>query len=615
MNGLVGASVSDFRRCWRSLFLTGIYYQLIAFILLTPTVSVLFRIFVATSGKTLLADQDILFFFLAPLGWVCLITVGALWLAISAVRLAAMIAIVAAKTPHGLRPVQALRFTVSKAWPTIELTARAALLTMLWVAPFLALAAAAYVALLSEFDINFYLTKKPPVFFVALGLGATIVIAMTVALLRLFTGWAFALPIVLFENVSPGKALKLSRERASGQRVKLLFWIVTWLLATIVLSAAATSVIFFAARQLVGFSAGSLQVMIVAIGVSLLASSIVNLVVGLLSTTALATLSFNLYRALGHPGEFDLTPLGLAESTKADTGFQLTRWRLLGACSVGLVLAIATGIFVIRGVSLEDMVDVIGHRGASKSAPENTMAAVRQAIADGADWVEIDVQETADGSVVVFHDSDFMKLSGVNLKIWDATLEDLKAIDIGSWFAPEFKDERVPTLGEVLDACKGKAGLFIELKYYGHNVDLERKVAELVETHDMAGHVAIISLSVEGIQKMKSIRPGWKTGLLMSVSAGNLRKIDADFLAVNASFASPGFIRSANRAGKEVCVWTVNDAVGMSNMIGRGVSGIITDKPALLRSVLEQRAQLSAAERLMLELAGLFGIDPEIGDQ
>ena len=149
---------------------------------------------------------------------------------------------------------------------------------------------------------------------------------------------------------------------------------------------------------------------------------------------------------------------------------------------------------------MEDQVDVIGHRGASKSAPENTMAAVRQAIADGADWVEINVQETADGSVVVFHDSDFMKLSGVKLKIWDATLDDLKEINIGSWFAPEFKNERVPTLGEVLDACKGKVGLFIELKYYGHDVDLERKVAELVESHDMVEHVAIISLSVKAIQ-------------------------------------------------------------------------------------------------------------------
>ena len=71
---------------------------------------------------------------------------------------------------------------------------------------------------------------------------------------------------------------------------------------------------------------------------------------------------------------------------------------------------------------------VIAHRGAAGKAPENTMASIRQAIEDGTDWIEIDVQETADGKVVVIHDSDFMKLAGVNMKVWDGTLHELKAI-------------------------------------------------------------------------------------------------------------------------------------------------------------------------------------------
>ena len=79
------------------------------------------------------------------------------------------------------------------------------------------------------------------------------------------------------------------------------------------------------------------------------------------------------------------------------------------------------------------------------------MASVRRAIADGADWVEIDVQESRDGQVVVFHDSDFMKLSGNPLKIWDGDLLAIQQQDIGSWFAPEFAAERVPTLAQVLE--------------------------------------------------------------------------------------------------------------------------------------------------------------------
>ena len=127
------------------------------------------------------------------------------------------------------------------------------------------------------------------------------------------------------------------------------------------------------------------------------------------------------------------------------------------------MIALATGAIALQSVRLEDDVEIMAHRGSSWAAPENTMAAFRQAIADGADWIELDVQETADGAVVVLHDSDFMKLAGNKLKIWDATMDDLKDIDIGSRFAPEFKDERVPTLGEVLDECKGKIQVNIEL--------------------------------------------------------------------------------------------------------------------------------------------------------
>jgi glycerophosphoryl diester phosphodiesterase len=438
---------------------------------------------------------------------------------------------------------------------------------------------------------------------------------MVGVLLRLFAGWAFALPMVLFENVSPSKALGLSRKRAAGQLRKLLVWIFSWFIATFVLSVISTSIVLWIGRQFIPLATGSLQLLTVVLGAGLIVWSAVNLVVSLFSTTTLATLVFNLYRHFGRSDKVVAIPAGLAESTRENPGFRVTRWRLIAGCMAGLLVAVLTGSVVINGVSLEDNVDVIAHRGASRAAPENTMAAVRQAIADGADWVEIDVQETADGTVVVFHDSDFMKLSGVNLKIWEATTNDLKDIDIGSWFSPEFKDERVPTLAEVLDACQGKVGLYIELKYYGHDMQLERKVVDLVETHGMAKDVVIISLKVDAIKKMKSLRPTWKAGLLMSVSAGNLSKIDADFLAVNAAFASRSFIRTANRVGKDVCVWTVNDSLGMSTMIGRGVSGIITDRPALARSVLAERAELSAPERLLLELAGLLGVAPEISEQ
>ena len=208
-----------------------------------------------------------------------------------------------------------------------------------------------------------------------------------------------------------------------------------------------------------------------------------------------------------------------------------------------------------------------------------------------------------------------MKLARKDLKIWEATAKDLEEIDIGSWFDPEFHAERVPTLAAVLKECKGKTRVNIELKSYGKDVNLEQRVAELVEAHGMESDIVVMSLKSKMVKKMKTLRPDWKVGLLSSVAIGDLTKQEADFLAVNTGLATRNFIRSAHANNKEVHVWTVNDAVTMSTMIGRGVDSLITDKPDLARTVLDVRATMSVPERLLLELATILGSVPEVSDQ
>lgn len=610
---MIGTIASDFRWSWKELALTDVACKIIAFIVLIPIVGSLFRTLVATSGDSVLTDQDILFFFLGPVGWICFIVVGSLFVTIIALEQSALMGVLCAATARRrISQLGALQFAKTNAWPVIQVTARMLALTLMAAVPFLLVAGLVYITLLDDYDINYYLQEKPPVFLVAVGIGVVLAASLVALLLRLFTGWCFALPLVLFEDASPSVVLRVSRERSHGHRRVLLLWIVVWALASVILSLLATSVVVGLARLVVPKTTGSLALLAVSIGATLILWAAVNLAVNLLSTTIFAAVLFNLYRNLGSQGGLDLARLNTLEGTEVD--IRLTRKRLLLGGVVGVVGAIAIGVFAIHSVRLEDNTQITAHRGSSKAAPENTMAAVKKAIEDGANWVEIDVQETADGEVVVFHDSDFMKLAGVNLKIWDATMDDLKDIDVGSWFGAEFKDERVPTLAEVLDECKGKAGVNIELKYYGHDEQLEQRVADIVEAHDMASGVVVMSLKIDAVKKMKFIQPDWKAGLLMSVSAGNLKNIDADFLAVNAAFADRSFIRTAHGDGREVHVWTVNDAPTMSAMIGRGVDNLITDKPALARSVIEQRAQMSAPERLLLELAGNLGVVPEIGE-
>ncbi len=101
----------------------------------------------------------------------------------------------------------------------------------------------------------------------------------------------------------------------------------------------------------------------------------------------------------------------------------------------------------------------------------------------------------------------------------------------------------------------------------------------------------------------------------MSVAAGKLDQVEAEFLAINAAFADRGFIRQTQNNGRDIYVWTVNDNVGMSTMIGRGVNGLITDHPALARQVIEQRKEMTPGQRLLIELADVFGIQPKTADQ
>ena len=252
----------------------------------------------------------------------------------------------------------------------------------------------------------------------------------------------------------------------------------------------------------------SVVLLTIAIGVTLSVWALVHLAVNLLGTTSAAVLLFKLYRERGRAAGVDAVTRRAVRARLAARAVPLTARRLVRWAVVGLVAAITIAAIALHTARLDEHIQVAAHRGSSKAAPENSLSAVRQAIADGADWVEIDVQETADGEVVVIHDSDFMKMAGVGTKIWDATLADVQAIDIGSRFSPAFSGERVPTLASVLDVCKDKVGVLIELKYYGHDKELEERVARLVDERGMAPQVALMSLEFDAVRKMKALRPG-----------------------------------------------------------------------------------------------------------
>ena len=155
------ALLRDMRGNWKALALTDIAYKLLAFIVLTPIVSVAFHVFLALSGRHVVADEDILRFVQEPIGWICILAIGTLSVAILALEQAALMGIVcAADYDRHLTVRDALWFAAAHAWPVLRVTARIVVLTLLALAPLLAAAGIVYVLLLTKFDINYYLTGE-----------------------------------------------------------------------------------------------------------------------------------------------------------------------------------------------------------------------------------------------------------------------------------------------------------------------------------------------------------------------------------------------------------------------------------------------------------------------
>ena len=282
-----------------------------------------------------------------------------------------------------------------------------------------------------------------------------------------------------------------------------------------------------------------------------------------------------------------------------------------GLALLGLFLAMSgfflfdaayNGNFISKSVAVQTR--ITAHRGSSSGAPENTMAALEKAVEEMADRAEIDVQETADGVIVLCHDTSLKRVAGVNKKVSDLTLEQIKKLDVGSWFSSEYQGEQIPTLEEVMEYAKGKIDLNIEIKNLGNSSGLPEKVIELVEKHEMQEQCVITSTNRFYLKRVKAVNPEIRTGYIISAAYGNFYSDEfIDLISIRSSFVTERMIESAHEAGKAVHAWTVNGKVEMERLKQLGVDDMITDRPVLAREVLygeEAKANLLEYLRFVL---------------
>jgi glycerophosphoryl diester phosphodiesterase len=269
-------------------------------------------------------------------------------------------------------------------------------------------------------------------------------------------------------------------------------------------------------------------------------------------------------------------------------------------------MGVAAGAAFIEDFKINRTIEITGHRGSKVRAPENTLSALRQAIAEGADYAEIDVQTTADGVVVLLHDADLRRVASVNRRLRDMNYHELKDIDVGSWFASEFSSEHIPTLQEAIDLARGRIRLNIELKFTWPDPALTQKVANIIRQNEFTADCVVSSLNFQAVTEMKQEFPELITGFIVFTVAGDLSRMEADFLSISAAKATARLVRQLHRNGRAVHVWTVNDFNNVISMVERGVDNIITDYPRDVRRFIEEWQALSDSERIVMMLRNLI---------
>jgi glycerophosphoryl diester phosphodiesterase len=246
---------------------------------------------------------------------------------------------------------------------------------------------------------------------------------------------------------------------------------------------------------------------------------------------------------------------------------------------------------------------IIGHRGASTDAPENTIAAFTRALRDGADGIEFDVRLARDSVPVVIHDATLQRTGLMNGVIAELSSSQLKTIDVGSWFnqahpnaaSAEYARETVPTLAQVFEVLAGtQALLYLEMKCdQKEREQLAAEVVKLVRKCSLADRVIVESFELSALEAVKRIDAGIRTAALFEPRLNRpiamirrmtivdlARRCGADEIALHYALVSRRLLERASQYSLETIVWTVDDPQWLQRARSLGIKALITNNPA-----------------------------------
>lgn len=255
--------------------------------------------------------------------------------------------------------------------------------------------------------------------------------------------------------------------------------------------------------------------------------------------------------------------------------------------------------------SLKAEMGVIAHRGAGQRAPENTMAALKKAVQLGSPYIEIDVQLTRDGEVVLMHDKTLDRTTNGSGYVARSSYKMLKTLDAGSWFSPVFKNEKIPHLKEVLEWLPKGITLIIEVKSNGTHSGIEKKIVDLIQTKQKQDQIWVKSFDKKVLKNFETLLPTLPkvfvfvahlkffdltlgTSLEWKDFFADLKELNVRYLQPHSFFLTRSFAQEMLEKGFQIIAWGVNSKRRLKQMASRGVSFIETDSPGWAKTFIQK---------------------------
>ncbi|CAM3406805.1 glycerophosphodiester phosphodiesterase family protein [Halomonas lysinitropha] len=615
---LSGDVLRTLREHLRPLIAYHLFFTLLASSLLLPAVGWTLSGLLSQFGRPVITNSELIDLLMSPGGLLWLLVAVGLTFLVLYLQQSGMILVAVRPRDHHVR------LAFEALWATLRRLPAISGLVVLQVGSQLLLLVplALSLAWLHDFflgglDPYFVQNMRPPALWAFLGSSLIPVLAWILLAGTLYVRWHLALPALTLEGLSPTSALARSVQLTRGRGHHIAAAVVLLLLGIVLLPLLATALFDWIVTPLLWWLPERNTVLVPAMLAYLTAYLLIALAITFGGIAANALQATCLYLHLAHR-----EPRPEPPPPGTHPG------RLAWAVELAVVLfAIGQAWLIVNRFEIRDEVSVIAHRGSSLKAPENTMAAVEQAIRDRSDGIEIDVRLTADGEVVLYHDESLRRLAGDNRRVGALTRSELAEVDVGSWFGDPFIGEPIPGLDEVLATVRGRASLMIELKPDpGRELELVDAVLDDLERErdvrracrhraedrvtalacgdpDIMRDMFVAAMSPWLLREATRREPQLRTSLLAQlVMSGTLERQGFDALALRHNRIDEEEVRLAGYYGYELHAWTINDRTRMSQLIDLGVDAIITDRPAMLAELIAERRRLGDGAVLLVKL-------------